>query len=43
MITFHITVHIPYNLTNHIIVFVSNNEKVEMKLKELKNWLKDCN
>ena len=43
MITFHITVHIPYNLANHIIVFVSNNEKVEMKLKELKNWPKDCN
>ena len=47
----HIKVHIqnvvkdnlPYNLAKRIIVFVSNDKKVEMRLKELKNWLKDCN
>ena len=47
----HIKVHIqnvvkdnlPYNLAKRIIVFVSNDKKVQMRLKELKNWLKDCN
>ena len=34
---------LPYNLAKRIIPFVSNDEKVEMRLKELKNWLKDCN
>ena len=46
----HIKVHIqnvvkdnlPYNLAKRI-VFVSNDKKVQMRLKELKNWLKDCN
>ena len=32
-----------YNLAKRITVFASNDEKVEMILKELKNWLKDCN
>ena len=31
------------HLAKSIIVFVSNDEKVEMRSKELKNWLKDCN
>ena len=35
--------NLPYNLAKRIIVFVSNDKKVEMRLKELKNWLKDCN
>ena len=51
MIIFHKTVHIQNILKTmfHIILlnvlffFVSNDEKVEMRLKELKNWLKDCN
>ena len=34
---------LPYNLAKRIIVFVSNDKKVEMRLKELKNWLKNCN
>ena len=33
----------PCNLANRIIVLISNDEKVEMRLKELKNWWKDCN
>ena len=32
-----------HNSTERIIVFVSNDEKVEMRLKNLKSWLKDCN
>ena len=31
------------HLAKSIIVFVSNDENVEMRSKELKNWLKDCN
>ena len=44
-IVFHIAVHIQNiaHLGKRIIVFVSNDEKVEMKLKELKGWLKDFN
>ena len=34
---------LPCNLAKHIIAFVFNNEKVEMRLKDLKNWLKDFN
>ena len=30
------------NLAKRIIVFVSNEEKTEYRLKELKNWLKSC-
>ena len=39
----HCKDNLPYNLAKRIIVFVSNDEKGEMRLKELKNWLKDCN
>ena len=39
----HCKGNLPYNLVKRIIVFVSNDEKVEMRFKELKNWLKDCN
>ena len=34
--------NVPYNLTKHIVVFVSNEEKIEYRLNELKNWLKSC-
>ena len=39
----HCKEDLPYNLAKRVIVFVSNDEKVEMRLKELKNWLKNCN
>ena len=39
----HCTDSLPYNLAKRIIVFVSNDTKFEMRIKELKNWLKDCN
>ena len=29
-----------YNLAKRIVVFVSNEEKIEYRLNELKNWLK---
>ena len=35
--------NVPYNFAKRIIVFVSSDAKVDMRLKELKNWLKDCN
>ena len=34
---------LPYNLAKCITVFVSHKEKVELRLKELKYWLRDCN
>ena len=34
--------NVPYNLVKRIIVFVSNEEKTEYRLNELKNWLKSC-
>ena len=34
--------NVPYNLAKCIIVFVSNEEKIEYWLNELKNWLKSC-
>ena len=37
----HCKDNLPYNLAKRI-VFVSNHEKGEMRLKELKNWLKNC-
>ena len=35
--------NVPYILYNHIIAFVSNEEKTEHRLNKLKNWLKSCN
>ena len=35
--------NVPYNLAKHITVLVLNEEKIEYKLNELKNWLKSCN
>ena len=32
--------NVPYNLAKRIIVFVSNEEKTEYILNDLKNWLK---
>ena len=37
----HCKDNLPYNLAKRI-VFVSNHKKGEMRLKELKNWLKNC-
>ena len=34
--------NVPYNLAKHIIFFVSNEEKIEYRLNELKNLLKSC-
>ena len=39
----HCKDNLPYSLAKRIIVFISNDQKVEMGLKEWKNWLKDCN
>ena len=39
----HCKDNLPDNSAERIIVFVSNDEKVEMRLKNLKSWLKDCN
>ena len=39
----HCKDNLPYNLAKCINVFVSNDEKVDTRLKELKNWLKGCN
>ena len=36
----HYKDNLPYSLAKRIIVFIS---KVDMRLKNLKNWLKDCN
>ena len=36
----HCKDNVPYNLAKRVTVFVSNDEKVDMRLKELKNWLK---
>ena len=38
----HYKDNLPYNFAKHI-AFVSNDEKVEMRLKELQYWLKGCN
>ena len=34
--------NVPYNLAKRIVVFVSNEKKIEYRLNELKNWLKSC-
>ena len=34
---------IPFNLAKRIIVFVSDPDLIEMRLKELEKWLIDCN
>ena len=38
----HAKDNVPYNLAKRIIVFVSNEENIEYRLTELKNWLKSC-
>ena len=38
----HIKKNIPFNLAKKIITFVSNDEKVEYRLNELKEWLLNC-
>ena len=34
--------NVPYNLVKRIVVFVSNEKKIEYRLNELKNWVKSC-
>ena len=34
--------NVPYNLAKRIFVFVSNEEKIDNRLNEFKNWLKNC-
>ena len=41
--TKHCKDNLPYHLAKRIIAFVSDHKKVEMRLKKLRNWLKDCN
>ena len=36
----HCKDNVPFNLAKRVIIFVSNDEKVEMRLNESKNWLK---
>ena len=38
----HTKENVPYNLAKRIIVFVSDENKIETRLNELKNWLKKC-
>ena len=39
----HYKDNLPYSLAKRIIGFVSNDEETDMRLKDLKKWLKDCN
>ena len=39
----HCKDHLQYNLAKRVFVFPSKDEKSDMRLKELKNLLKDCN
>ena len=38
----HVKNNIPYNMAKRIIVFVSDPEKMNIRLKEMKNWLLKC-
>ena len=38
----HCKENIPFNLAKRIIVFVSDSEKMEYRLKQLEEWLLDC-
>ena len=38
----HCKENIPYNLAKRIIIFVTDSEKMEFRLKELQNWLLKC-
>ena len=39
----HTKENIPYNLAKRIIVFCSDDKRVDIRLKELKQWLLQCN
>ena len=39
----HVKDNIPFNLAKRIVVFVSNFEQSQKRLKELKQWLLNCN
>ena len=38
----HIKYNIPFNLTKLILIFVSDEQKVTLRLKELRKWLLNC-
>ena len=40
--TTHIKYNIPFNLAKHILIFVSGDQKVTLRLKELRKWLVNC-
>ena len=39
----HCKDNIPFNLAKKIIVFVTNSDKMELRLRELEAWLIECN
>ena len=39
---YHIKYNIPFNLAKRILVFVSDEQKVALRLKELLQWLLNC-
>ena len=39
----HCKDNIPFNLAKRIIVFVTNSDKMELRLRELEAWLIECN
>ena len=40
---YKLDITLPYNLAKRIIVFVTDPEKVELRLNELRIWLKNNN
>ena len=38
----HMKYNIPFSFTNRILVFVSDEQKVALRLKELRIWLLNC-
>ena len=38
----HITRNIPFNLLKRILVFVSDEQRLALQLKELRKWLLNC-
>ena len=39
----HIKDNIPYGLAKKIIVFISDDEKIQFRLQQMKSWLLRCN
>ena len=38
----HVKCNIPFNLAKHVLVFVSDEHKVALRLKQLGKWLLNC-